>query len=238
MSAKKHRETDDQTPDGGEGRDPEQARSEANARAAAQEAARLAEEAAREHGEQQGEGYTEAGSSPESESEQLQAEIDELKQRLQRAMAETENVRRRADRERQEAMKYAASPLAKDLLGVADNLRRALESVPQDKAEGDETVKNLLSGVEMTEKELHDAFAKHGIEQIAPAAGERFDPHKHEAMYEVPTDEHKPGSVVHLVQHGYMLNERLLRPARVGVAKSAGGGSGANGQGGNVDTSA
>mgnify|MGYP000633952686 CR=1 FL=1 len=211
----------------------EQARSEANAKAAAEEAARLAEEAARQAGEQ-GATDPEAEASPEDD---LQAEIDDLKQRLQRAMAETENVRRRADRERQEAMKYAAAPLAKDLLGVADNLRRALESVPAEKAQGDETVQNLLSGVEMTEKELLDAFAKHGIEKIAPDAGERFDPHRHEAMYEVPTDEQKPGSVVHVVQYGYLLNDRLLRPARVGVAKGAGG-TQQGGSGGNVDTQA
>ena len=194
---------------------------------------------------EQGEGDPEA-EAPEDPQAALQAEIDDLKNRLQRAMAETENVRRRADRERQEAIKYAAAPLAKDLLGVADNLRRALESVPQDKAEQDETLKNLLSGVQMTEKELADAFDKHDVRKLAPAAGEKFDPHFHEAMYEVPTDEHKPGSVVHVVQEGYMLNDRLLRPARVGVAKSAGGGQsgggqsggGANGQGGNVDTKA
>ncbi len=230
------------------GQTPEQAKSEANAKAAAQEAARLAEEAAR-NANAQGEGDPEA-EAPDDPEAALQQEIDDLKSRLQRAMAETENVRRRADRERQEAMKYAAAPLAKDLLGVADNLRRALESVPQDKAEQDETLKNLLAGVQMTEKELADAFAKHDVRKLAPAAGEKFDPHFHEAMYEVPTDEHKPGSVVHVVQEGYILNDRLLRPARVGVAKSAGGGQGggqpgggqsgggANGQGGNVDTKA
>jgi molecular chaperone GrpE len=220
------------------GQDPDQARSEANAKAAAQEAARLAEEAAR-NANAQGEGDPEA-QAPEDPQAALQAEIDDLKGRLQRAMAETENVRQRADRERQQAMKYAAAPLAKDLLGVADNLRRALESVPQEKAEQDETLQNLLSGVQMTEKELADAFAKHDIRKLSPAPGEKFDPHYHEAMYEVPTDEHKPGSVVHVVQEGYILNDRLLRPARVGVAKAAGGGQngGANGQGGNVDTEA
>lgn len=230
--------------DQGGPQDPEQARSEANAKAAAQEAARLAEEAARQAGEQ-GQGDPEAAAdSADDPQAALQAEIDDLKSRLQRAMAETENVRRRADRERQEAMKYAAAPLAKDLLGVADNLRRALESVPQEKAEQDETLQNLLSGVQMTEKELADAFSKHNIQKLSPEPGQKFDPHYHEAMYEVPTDDHKPGSVVHVVQEGYILNDRLLRPARVGVAKAAGGGQGggsgggANGQGGNVDTKA
>lgn len=236
MTAKHNRATEDneQQPSNGEDTSAEQARSEGNAKAAAEEAARLAEEAA--HQADDG-GRADAESELEDAESKLQAEITDLKERLQRAMAETENVRRRADRERQEAVKYAAAPLAKDLLGVADNLRRALESVPQEKAEQDETVKNLLSGVEMTEKELASAFDKHGIEKIAPEAGERFDPHRHEAMYEVPTDDHKPGSVVQVVQEGYILNDRLLRPARVGVAKSASG-SQAGGPGGSVDTKA
>lgn len=171
----------------------------------------------------------------EATESDLEAEINELRERLTRAMAETENVRRRAERERKDALKYAVSPLAKDLLGVVDNLRRALESVPADDIEGNETLKNLMSGVEMTEKELMTAFDKHGIRVIGVQPGDRFDPHYHEAMFEVPTDQQAPGTVVHILQHGYMLHDRLLRPARVGVAKSAG----AQGGGGSgVDTSA
>lgn len=170
-----------------------------------------------------------------AEENELEAEINELRERLTRAMAETENVRRRADRERKEAVKYATSPLAKDLLGVVDNLRRAIESVPPDSVQENETLQTLMSGVEMTEKELMTALDKHGIQQIAVQAGDRFDPHYHEAMFEVPTDQQPTGTVVHLLQNGYMLHDRLLRPARVGVAKNAGGQE-ASGNG--VDTSA
>ena len=177
----------------------------------------------------------EAQDAAQQAAEDLEAEINDLRERLTRAMAETENVRRRAERERQDAVKYATSPLAKDLLGVVDNLRRALESVPAEEVEGNETLKNLMSGVEMTEKELMSAFDKHGIRQMAVQPGDRFDPHYHEAMFEVPTDQQASGTVVHILQPGYMLHERLLRPARVGVAKSAGGQSNTQG---NVDTSA
>lgn len=176
-----------------------------------------------------------AADAAQQTAEDLEAEINDLRERLTRAMAETENVRRRAERERQDAVKYATSPLAKDLLGVIDNLRRALESVPAEEVEQNETLKNLMSGVEMTEKELMGAFEKHGISQIAVQPGDRFDPHYHEAMFEVPTDQQASGTVVHILQPGYMLHERLLRPARVGVAKSAGGQSNTQG---NVDTSA
>lgn len=213
------------------------ARSQANAKAAAEEAARLAEEAA------QGEDSAEEPGAEEAQAETdptaaLQAEIDDLKERLQRAMAETENVRRRVDRERQEAMKYAVAPLAKDLLGVADNLRRALDSVPADAGEQDGALKNLLTGVEMTEKELLETLAKHGVQRLDVEPGERFDPHHHEAMFEVPTEEHAPGRVVQVVQSGYMLHDRLLRPARVGVARAGDGGGAANGSGNSVDTKA
>ncbi len=212
-----------------------------------QDATQAASDAAQAEAEAQHRAAAESGGSaaafPESEigdaaqqaAEDLEAEINDLRERLTRAMAETENVRRRAERERQEAVKYATSPLAKDLLGVVDNLRRALESVPAEEVENNETLQNLMSGVEMTEKELMSAFEKHGISQIAVQPGDRFDPHYHEAMFEVPTDQQAPGTVVHILQPGYMLHERLLRPARVGVAKSAGGQSNTQG---NVDTSA
>jgi molecular chaperone GrpE len=182
-----------------------------------------------------GEAGRASGAEGGADAADLEAEINDLRERLTRAMAETENVRRRAERERKDALKYAASPLAKDLLGVVDNLRRALDSVPAEEVEGNETLKTLMSGVEMTEKELLSAFEKHGIQQMAVEPGQRFDPHYHEAMFEVPTDQQQPGTIVHVLQHGYMLHDRLLRPARVGVAKSAGGDSNTQG---NVDTSA
>jgi molecular chaperone GrpE len=151
---------------------------------------------------------------------ELEAEAGKLKDQLLRALAELENTRRRAERDRQEAAKYAAVPLARDLLGVADNLRRALENAPESAQGQEDALKQFLSGVEMTEKELQDAFAKHGIERLDPK-GEKFDPHWHEAMFEVPTNDAEPGTVVQVVQSGYRLDERLLRPARVGVARKA-----------------
>jgi|SRR5690625_3237725 len=162
------------------------------------------------------------------EAESLREEVAELKDQLLRALAETENVRNRARREREEALRYAAAPLAKDLLPVADNLRRAIESVSPEAAAEDERLKGLLIGVEMTEKSLLDNLAKHGIVQINPL-GERLDPHRHEAMMEIPDPNKPAGTIAQVFEIGYLLHERLLRPARVGVA--TGGPSGAsNGQ--------
>lgn len=218
--------------------DGESARAEANAKAAAQEAAHLAEETGESAAEGEEAFEREAEGAEPTALDQLQNEVDDLKDRLQRAVAETENVRRRAERERQEAVKYAASPLAKDLLGVADNLRRAVESVPAEQAEENEAVKSLLAGVQMTGKELEETLSKHGIRHMDIKPGDRFDPHYHEAMFEVPTDQQAPGTIVQVVQSGYMLHERLLRPARVGVAKAADNGGAASGNGQNVDTKA
>lgn len=225
MTAKQHRANDDTQQDSASARDPETARAEANASAAAEEAARLVEEAAAAERE-----ASEASQDPAQaagqELDELQAlrdEVADLKDRLQRAVAEAENVRRRADRERQDTAKYAVAPLAGDLAGVADNLRRAQDSVPKDEVEENAALRSLLSGVEMTEKELLTALNKHGVQRIEVQQGERFDPHVHEAMFEIPTDEQAPGTVVQVVQTGYKLHDRLLRPARVGVAKSAGG---------------
>jgi molecular chaperone GrpE len=145
------------------------------------------------------------------------AENAELRDQLLRALAETENVRQRARREREEALKYATAPFARDLLTVADNLRRALESVPDGLSE-DEGVKTLLTGVEMTERALQDAFSKHAIRQIDPI-GEKLDPHAHEAMVEVLDPSRVAGTVSQVFERGYALHDRLLRPARVGVAK-------------------
>lgn len=203
--------------------------------AGAEQAAPESEATAPEQPEVEGEAPAANDENDAASVADLEAEINDLRERLTRAMAETENVRRRAERERKDALKYAASPLAKDLLGVVDNLRRALDSVPAESVEGNETLQTLMSGVEMTEKELLDAFQKHGIQQIAVEPGQRFDPHYHEAMFEVPTDQQQAGTVVHVLQHGYMLHDRLLRPSRVGVAKSAGGQGNTQG---NVDTSA
>jgi molecular chaperone GrpE len=150
--------------------------------------------------------------------EDLQAENSALKDQLLRTMAELENYRKRAEREREEMAKFAITGFARDLLSVADNLRRALESVPVDHEKPEELLKNLLEGVEITEKELLSAFKKHGIEKIEPL-GQPFDHHLHQAMFEVEDSDQPVGTVVHLMQPGYSLNGRLLRPAMVGVSK-------------------
>lgn len=148
----------------------------------------------------------------------LEAEIASLKDQLLRAMAETENVRRRAQRDREESVKYAGVPIVKDLLGVADNLQRALESVPAEQAAENEPLQNLRVGVEMTLRELLSVFERHGITIINPL-GERLDPHLHEALFEVEDASKPAGTVVQMIQPGYRLHDRLLRPARVGVSK-------------------
>ena len=152
----------------------------------------------------------------------IEAELAETKDRLLRALAETENVRRRAQRERDDAQRYAVANFAKDLLSVADNLRRALESVPDADAL-DERTRNLLAGVAATERELLAAFERHGIKKLEPRAGDRFDHNQHEAMFEVENTGQPAGSIIQVLQPGYMLHDRLLRPAMVGVAKSAPG---------------
>ena len=141
---------------------------------------------------------------------ELEAEAQALRDERLRALAEVENMRRRGERERSEASRYGATGLARDLLGVADNLRRALESGA---GEG------LMEGVEMVERELGAAFARHHIARIE-AEGERFDHNRHQAMFEVETADAEPGTVVQVVQEGYLLHDRLLRPAMVGVAKA------------------
>ncbi len=147
----------------------------------------------------------------------LEVEAASLKDQLLRALAETENLRRRSQREREDVVKYAAAPLIKDLVGVVDNLRRAMDSVSSEALEADEHLKTLMTGLEMTEKELNAVFEKHHIVKIEPL-GERLDPHYHEAMYEIPDPEAASGTVLHVLQPGYRLHGRLLRPAQVGVA--------------------
>jgi molecular chaperone GrpE len=162
------------------------------------------------------------GSEPEERSADdrltaLEAELADQKDRLLRALAETENVRRRAQREREDASKYAVANFAKDLLSAADNLRRALESLPEAEAR-DERTRGLLEGVTATERELLGVFERHGIKRIDPR-GERFDHNFHQAIFEVERPEEPSGTVVEVLQPGYLLHERLLRPAMVGVAK-------------------
>ncbi len=155
--------------------------------------------------------------SPEARVAALEAELAEHKDRLLRALAEAENTRRRAQRERDDATKYAISGFAKELLSAADNLRRALGSLPEAEV-GDERTRSLLAGVAATERELLSVFERHGIRRIDPM-GERFDHNLHQAIFEVEHGGQPPGTIVEVLQPGYLLHDRLLRPAMVGVAK-------------------
>lgn len=161
----------------------------------------------------------------------LAAENAKLKDQLLRALAELENVRKRAEREKEQTRKFGIADFARDLLSVSDNLRRALDAAPQDRTQIDEALGNLITGVEMTEKELLSAFEKHGIRKLQPL-GEAFDYNFHQAMFEVESSEHGAGIVMQVLQVGYAIGDRLLRPAMVGVSKGSGG------AGENIDTSA
>src|SRR6266566_8261539 len=156
--------------------------------------------------------------SPEERVEALEQELAEAKDRLLRALAETENVRRRAQREREDTLRYAISGFAKDLLATADNLRRALDSVPEAEIT-DVRLRSLLDGVAATERELLSVFERHGLQRIDPK-GERFDHNFHQAVFEVERPDAPAGTVIEVLQPGYVLHDRLLRPAMVGVAKA------------------
>ncbi len=148
----------------------------------------------------------------------LAAENAELKDRLMRALAEVENVRRRGERDRQDMAKFGAQSLAKELLPAVDNLRRALDSVAPEAKEESEVLKNLLTGIEMTEKQLLDGFEKNAIQKIDPL-DEKFSYERHQAISEAPGTGKPAGTIVQVLQPGYMLHDRLLRPAMVVVAK-------------------
>ena len=159
------------------------------------------------------------------EVEALKAEVAALKEQALRYAAEAENTKRRAEREMNDARAYAIQKFARDLLGVADNLSRATAHSPKDSA--DAAVKNFIIGVEMTEKELQGAFERNGLKKINPAKGEKFDPHLHQAMMEQPSDEVAAGGVITVLQAGYELMGRLVRPAMVAVAAKGSTGPGA-----------
>jgi len=153
----------------------------------------------------------------------------EFKDRLLRTLAEMENLRKRTEREVADARVYGVGSFARDMLAVADNMRRALDAVsPQLRQSAEPGVKALIEGVELTERELQKALEKNGVRQFNPR-GEKFDPNLHQAMFEVPDVSVPAGSVVEVVQPGYMIGERMLRPALVGVSK--GGPKAAPGQG-------
>lgn len=154
-----------------------------------------------------------------SEAEKaLQEEVSSLKDKLLRAVADLENDRKRFEREKEDALKFSITGFARDLLAVQDNLARALENVDEKELDGSPLLKTIHEGVSMTESELSKAFSKHGIEVINPQ-GEKFDHNWHQAMFEVTETEEEEGTVVNVMQVGYKLHDRLLRPAMVGVAK-------------------
>jgi molecular chaperone GrpE len=156
--------------------------------------------------------------------EALEAELDRTKDQMLRALADADNTRKRAKKERADTSRYAISAFAKDLLDFSDNFRRAIDSFPQELADSDnEPIRNMLSGLEAMEREILSTFAKHGITKLEPM-GEIFDPNFHEVMFEAPAEDRSAGTIIQLIEPGYMLHDRLLRPARVGVARHEGPG--------------
>lgn len=153
-----------------------------------------------------------------SASETLRAEAADLKDKLLRTLAEMENLRKRTEREMADARQYAVANFARDMLTVADNLRRAIDAVPKDAAKGDAALAALVEGVDVTERGLLQALQKFGVKRVE-ARGQKFDPGKHQAMLEVESADAEPGTVAEEIQPGYVIGERVLRPALVAVAK-------------------
>lgn len=153
----------------------------------------------------------------ELEIEQLRAERDELKDRFMRALADAENSRKRSERDRREAENYGGSKLSRDMLPVYDNMKRAIETITDEQKEANAA---LIEGIELTMRELLSVFKKHGIEIIAPEVGDRFDPQLHQAMFEAPLPGTRAGDIIQVTAEGFMLRDRLLRPAQVGVSST------------------
>jgi molecular chaperone GrpE len=180
--------------------------------------AEAVEEAAAAETEAAPEAEPEAVQDPlQSELEALRAERDDLKDRFMRALAEAENARKRAERDRREAEIYGGSRLARDLLPVYDALRRALDAVTE---EHRATMAAFIEGIDLTQRELTNVFARHGVKVIAPQPGDRFDPAVHQAMFEAPVPGTKAGEIIQVAAEGFMLHDRLLRPAQVGVSST------------------
>jgi len=157
-----------------------------------------------------------ATSQPAAPVDAAQTELAAVKDQLLRAVAEQQNIRKRAQRERQEALKFAEADLARELLAVADNLRRAIESAPLEAADR-RALRQWLDGVAATERALMDVFGRHGISRFDPL-GEVFDPARHQALFQAADETRAPGTVIQVVQPGYVHHDRLLRPAMVGVS--------------------
>ncbi len=151
----------------------------------------------------------------DAEVDSLRAERDSYQDKFMRALADTENVRKRAERDRREAESYGGSKLARDLLPVYDNLKRALETVGEEQKAA---VPGLIEGIELTMRELLNVFGRHGIQIVSPEIGDRFDPQQHEAMFEAPLPGTKVGDIIQVSAEGFMLHDRILRPAQVGVS--------------------
>lgn len=170
--------------------------------------------------------------------EALEGENADLKDRLLRSVAEMENLRKRTERDVADTRAYAIAGFARDMLSATDALGRALVMIPAEVREGaDGTLKSLIEGIELAEREMQRLLAKHGVTKIE-AAGQKFDPHKHQAMFEVPNPNVPEGIVVQVVQEGFAIGERVLRPAMVGVAKGGGAAPAAPADGDGVDKSA
>ncbi|WP_226780018.1 nucleotide exchange factor GrpE [Oceaniglobus trochenteri] len=182
----------------------------------------LAQEGYGEAGEaiapEAGEGETVTDSADlRDELEALRAERDQFRDRFMRALADAENARKRSERDRKEAENYGGSKLSRDMLPVYDNLKRALEVVTDEQRAANPA---LLEGIELTMRELISVFAKHGIEAIAPEVGDRFDPKIHQAMFEAPVPNTRAGDIIQVMNTGFMLHDRLLRAAQVGVSST------------------
>ena len=150
------------------------------------------------------------------EIEALRLERDEFRDKFMRALADAENSRKRSEKDRREAENYGGSKLARDMLPVYDNLKRALEAPKEDVSAA------LLEGVELTLRELQNVFKKHGIEVVSPQVGDAFDPQLHQAMFEAPVPGTKAGDIIQVSAEGFLLHDRLLRPAQVGVSSTPG----------------
>ncbi|EDM73130.1 GrpE protein HSP-70 cofactor, putative [Roseobacter sp. AzwK-3b] len=158
-------------------------------------------------------------SDTDAEIETLRAERDALQDKFMRALADAENARKRSDKDRREAENYGGSKLARDMLPVYDNMKRALEAATEEQKQVSAA---LLEGVELTMRELLNVFSRHGITRISPEVGDRFDPQQHEAMFEAPLPGTKAGDIIQVSTEGFMLHDRILRPAQVGVSSNHG----------------
>ena len=156
---------------------------------------------------------------PENRAEELELKVAELKDQLLRAVADSENIRKRSEREKEQTRKFGIANFAKDLLSIADNLGRALDAAPKNEDIKDDAIKNFVIGIQMTEQELQKAFDNNNIRKIDPI-GEKFDYNFHQAMFEVEETDQEPGVVVQVLQPGYAIDDRILRPAMVGVSKA------------------